>query len=393
MLDKHGWFGEFGGQFAPETLMEALNTLWEEYKKISKDKAFRKTLNHYLREYAGRPTPLYYAKNLSEKIGGARIFLKREDLLHSGAHKINNAIGQALLAKTMGKTRVIAETGAGQHGVATAMAAAALGLRAEVYMGTEDMERQRLNVYRMKLLGAKVHPVDSGSRTLKDAINEAMRDWIASFETTHYLVGSVVGPHPYPTIVRDFQSVIGKEIKTQIIRKAGRLPDFVVACVGGGSNAIGAFNAFLKTRVKLVGVQAGGKGLESGKHAAPLLAGSVGVMHGMKTFVLQDENGQILVTHSIAAGLDYSGVGPEHAYLKQTGRVEYTSVTDEEAVEAFDTLCKTEGIIPALESSHALAYAIKLAQKLDRQKLIVVNLSGRGDKDVESVAKFRGEEI
>jgi len=388
---KVGWFGDFGGQFAPETLMEALSALEAEYSKIRRDSTFRRELNYYLRSYAGRPTPLYYAKNLSDIVGGARIYLKREDLLHGGAHKINNALGQALLAKRMGKTRVIAETGAGQHGVATAMAAAVLGLHAEVYMGSEDMERQRLNVFRMRLLGATVHPVDAGSRTLKDAINEAMRDWIANVSNTHYLVGSVVGPHPYPTIVRDFQSVIGREIMVQFKKSVGGLPDYIVACVGGGSNAAGSFQAFVdEKKVKLVGVQAAGQGLASGKHAAPLLAGSVGVMHGMRTYLLQDDNGQIQLTHSVAAGLDYSAVGPEHSYFKQTGRVEYVGVTDEEAVKAFETLSRSEGIIPALESSHALAYAIKLAATLPHDTTIVVTLSGRGDKDVESVAKFRG---
>lgn len=388
---KVGWFGDFGGQFAPETLMEALSALEAEYSKIRRDTTFRRELNYYLRSYAGRPTPLYYAKNLSDIVGGARIYLKREDLLHGGAHKINNALGQALLAKRMGKTRVIAETGAGQHGVATAMAAAVLGLHAEVYMGSEDMERQRLNVFRMRLLGATVHPVDAGSRTLKDAINEAMRDWIANVSNTHYLVGSVVGPHPYPTIVRDFQSVIGREIMVQFKKSVGGLPDYIVACVGGGSNAAGSFQAFVdEKKVKLVGVQAAGQGLASGKHAAPLLAGSVGVMHGMRTYLLQDDNGQIQLTHSVAAGLDYSAVGPEHSYFKQTGRVEYVGVTDEEAVKAFETLSRSEGIIPALESSHALAYAIKLAATLPHDTTIVVTLSGRGDKDVESVAKFRG---
>jgi len=391
---KVGWFGDFGGQFAPETLMEALSALEAEYSKIRRDTTFRRELNYYLRSYAGRPTPLYYAKNLSDIVGGARIYLKREDLLHGGAHKINNALGQALLAKRMGKTRVIAETGAGQHGVATAMAAAVLGLHAEVYMGSEDMERQRLNVFRMRLLGATVHPVDAGSRTLKDAINEAMRDWIANVSNTHYLVGSVVGPHPYPTIVRDFQSVIGREIMVQFKKSVGGLPDYIVACVGGGSNAAGSFQAFVdEKKVKLVGVQAAGQGLASGKHAAPLLAGSVGVMHGMRTYLLQDDNGQIQLTHSVAAGLDYSAVGPEHSYFKQTGRVEYVGVTDEEAVKAFETLSRSEGIIPALESSHALAYAIKLAATLPHDTTIVVTLSGRGDKDVESVAKFRGSQL
>ncbi len=389
-----GWFGEFGGQYVPETLMHALDTLTIEYRKARRDPAFRAQLDLYLKAYAGRPTPLYYARNLSHKNGGARIYLKREDLLHGGAHKINNALGQALLAKRMGKTRVIAETGAGQHGVATAMAAAVLGLKAEVYMGIEDMERQRLNVYRMRLLGATVHPVDTGSKTLKDAINEAMRDWITNLSDTYYLIGSVVGPHPYPTIVRDFQSVIGREIKAQFRRMVGGLPHYVVACVGGGSNAAGSFQVFLKEpQVGLVGVQAAGRGFESGMHAAPLLAGSVGVMHGMRTYLLQDEDGQILLTHSIAAGLDYSAVGPQHSYLKDAGRVHYVGVTDEEAVEAFETLSRTEGIIPALESSHALAYALKLAKSLSRDRSVVVTLSGRGDKDVETVAKFRGAQL
>jgi tryptophan synthase beta chain len=389
-----GWFGEYGGQFAPETLMDALNQLWLAYLKLERNTGFRRELRYYLREYAGRPTPLYYASNLTKKLGGAQIFLKREDLLHSGAHKINNAVGQALLAKKMNKTRVIAETGAGQHGVATAMAAAALGLKAEIFMGTEDMDRQKLNVYRMRLLGAKVHPVESGSRTLKDAINEAMRDWITNVSNTHYLLGSVVGPHPYPSIVKAFQSVIGKELKRQIVSKTGRLPDLIVACVGGGSNSMGTFSAFLNhPQTRLVGVQAAGKGIETGLHAAPLVAGSVGVMHGMKTYLLQDENGQIRVTHSIAAGLDYSGVGPEHAYLRDTSRAEYTCVTDEEAVDAFETLSRAEGIIPALESSHALAYAFKAASGLPKQSVIVVTLSGRGDKDVETVAKFRGDRL
>ncbi|MEM0120400.1 MAG: tryptophan synthase subunit beta [Thermoprotei archaeon] len=392
--NRAGWFGEFGGRFAPETLIEALNELEAEYLKAKMDPLFRRELNHYLKSYAGRPTPLYYAKNLSDSLGGARIYLKREDLLHGGAHKINNALGQALLAKRMAKTRVIAETGAGQHGVATAMAAAVLGLHAEVYMGSEDMQRQRLNVFRMRLLGAAVHPVEAGSRTLKDAINEAMRDWIANVTTTHYLVGSVVGPHPYPTIVRDFQSVIGREIRVQMKRLVGGLPDYIIACVGGGSNAAGSFHAFAREKsVKLVGVQAAGLGFASGKHAAPLLAGSVGVMHGMRTYLLQDENGQIELTHSVAAGLDYSAVGPEHSYFKQTGRVEYVGVTDDEALKAFEALSRLEGIIPALESSHALAYAMRLAPTLYRDTRIVVTLSGRGDKDVESVARLRGETL
>lgn len=391
-MDKAGWFKEFGGKYVPETLISVLDDLWLNFKKAIRSKTFLKEYYGYLKDYAGRPTPLYYAKNLSEKIGGAKIFLKREDLLHGGAHKINNAIGQALLAKNMNKTRLIAETGAGQHGVAVAMAAAALNLKAEIYMGSEDAERQKANLYRMKILGAKINIVESGSRTLKDAINEAIRDWITNFKDTHYLLGSAVGPHPYPTIVKYFQSVIGKETKRQCIEKIGRLPDYVIACVGGGSNAIGIFSAFLNTETKLVGVQAAGKGIETGMHAAPLVAGSVGVLHGMKTYILQDENGQIQTTYSIAAGLDYPGVGPEHAYLKDIKRVEYTAVTDEEAIEAFELLSRTEGIIPALEPSHALAYAIKLAKNLTKDKIIVVNLSGRGDKDIDSYLKFRGSE-
>jgi tryptophan synthase beta chain len=389
---KAGWFGEFGGQYAPETLKEALDELWRAYQRYSEDREFQSTLSSLLRDYAGRPTPLYFASNLSKKLGGAQVYLKREDLVHGGAHKMNNAVGQALLAKVMGKTRIIAETGAGQHGVATAMAAALLGIKAEIYMGTHDMARQRLNVYRMKLLGAEVHPVESGSKTLKDAINEALRDWITNVRTTYYLLGSVVGPHPYPTIVRDLQSVIGKEIRTQSEEQIGRLPDTIVACVGGGSNAMGTFAPFISnTEVQLVGVQAGGQGLESGMHAAPLIAGLPGVLQGMRTMVLQDDYGQIRTTHSIAAGLDYSGVGPQHAYLKATGRAKYETATDEEAVAAFVELCRLEGIIPALESSHALAYVIKHAAEASKDSVMVVTLSGRGDKDVESVAAFRGE--
>lgn len=393
MVEVEGWFGDFGGKYAPETLMEALDELWTSFKSISAQESFQKELDGYLRNYAGRPTPLYYAANLTKKVGGAKIYLKREDLLHGGAHKINNALGQALLARRMNKKRLIAETGAGQHGVATAMAGSVMGMPVEVFMGTEDMDRQRLNVYRMKLLGAAVHPVGSGSRTLKDAINQALREWVSTVSTTHYLIGSVVGPHPYPTIVRHFQSVIGREIREQIVSVEGRLPDAVIACVGGGSNAIGAFAEFLDTETRLVGVQAGGSGLESGKHAAPLLAGEVGVMHGMKTLLIQDSSGQIGLTHSIAAGLDYSGVGPEHAFLKSSGRVTYSAVTDKDAVDAFTTLCRTEGIIPALESSHALAYAINYAKTLRSDQVIVVNLSGRGDKDVETVARFTGDKI
>lgn len=376
-------FGEFGGQFVPEVLIPPLKELEKAYNKLKNDEEFKRELDYYLRNYAGRPTPLYFAKNLTEKIGGAKIYLKREDLLHGGAHKINNTIGQALLAKKMGKTRLIAETGAGQHGVATAIAGALLGLEVEIYMGAEDVERQKMNVFRMKLLGAKVHPVESGSRTLKDAINEALRDWVATFEYTHYLIGSVVGPHPYPTIVRDFQSVIGRETKRQILEIEGTLPDVIVACVGGGSNAIGIFHPFIEDKkVRLIGVEAAGKGIETGKHAASLCAGKKGILHGMLSYFLQDEDGQIATTHSIAPGLDYPGVGPEHAWLKEIGRAEYVAVTDEQALKAFVELSRTEGIIPALESAHALAYAIELAKEMSRDEIIVVNLSGRGDKDL-----------
>lgn len=384
-------FGEFGGRFVPEMLIPPLEELEEKYEELKESDEFRKELDELLRSYAGRPTPLYYAENLSEKIGGAKIYLKREDLLHSGAHKINNTLGQALLAKHMGKSRLIAETGAGQHGVATAMAGAKLGLKVDVYMGAEDVERQRQNVFRMKLLGANVIPVESGSRTLKDAINEALRDWSRTFESSHYLIGSVVGPHPYPTIVRDFQSVIGREIKAQILETEGCLPKAIIACVGGGSNAIGAFYEFVDDReVRLIGVEAGGKGIESGEHAASLNAGEKGVLHGMLSYFLQDEDGQILDTHSISAGLDYPGVGPEHAWLMETGRAEYVTASDEEALSAFMELSRTEGIIPALESSHALAYAMKLAEQLDRDDVIVVNLSGRGDKDMGIVMEVLG---
>lgn len=384
-------FGEFGGIYVAETLIQPLKELEKAYNEIKDDERFKDELNYYLRNYAGRPTPLYYAKNLTEKLGGAKIYLKREDLLHSGAHKINNTIGQALLAKYMGKSRLIAETGAGQHGVATAIAGALMGLRVDVYMGAEDVERQRMNVFRMRILGANVIPVESGTRTLKDAINEALRDWVSSFEYTHYLIGSVVGPHPYPTIVRDFQSVIGYETKRQILELEGNLPDVIVACVGGGSNAMGIFYPFLNDGVRLIGVEAGGKGIESGKHSASLCAGKKGVLHGMLSYFLQDEDGQILDTYSIAPGLDYPGVGPEHAYLKEIGRAEYVTVTDEEALKAFIELSKTEGILPALESAHALAYAMKTAGEMEKDEIIVVNLSGRGDKDLDIVMKALGE--
>jgi len=386
--NERGWFGEFGGRFVPETLMHPLEELTEAFERAIRDPQFQAELDGLLREYVGRPTPLYFARRLTEYWGGAKIYLKREDLAHTGAHKINNTIGQALLTKRMGKPRVIAETGAGQHGVATATAAALLGLECVIYMGELDMERQRLNVFRMKLLGAEVIPVRSGSRTLKDAINEALRDWVTNVRTTHYILGSVTGPHPFPKMVRYFQSVIGREAKQQILEREGRLPDFVVACVGGGSNAIGIFWEFLPyEQVKLIGVEAAGKGLETGEHAASLCAGTVGVLHGAKTLILQDEDGQIRDTHSISAGLDYPGVGPEHAFLKATGRASYVAVTDEEALEAFELLAKLEGILPALEPAHALAYAFKLARQLPKEAIILVNLSGRGDKDVEVVMK------
>lgn len=389
-----GKYGKYGGRFVPETLMQSIIDLERSYLRIKTNRRFHQELAYYLAEYAGRPTPLYFAKNLTEKIGGAKIYLKREDLLHGGAHKMNNTLGQALLAKRLGKQRIIAETGAGQHGVATAMASAVLGLNAEIYMGAVDFERQKLNVFRMNLLGAKVNSVESGSKTLKDAINEALRDWVSNVDTTYYLIGSVVGPHPYPMIVRDFQSIIGKEIRTQILSKEGRLPDVLVACVGGGSNAIGTFYPFLKEpSVDFYGVEAGGLGIESGKHAATLCAGSEGVLHGMLSYFLQDKEGQISETHSISAGLDYPGVGPEHSYLKKTERAKYVCVNDTEAVNAFMELSKNEGIIPALESSHAIAYAMTLAKKMDAEDLIVVTLSGRGDKDVEVVANHLGVKI
>jgi tryptophan synthase beta chain len=389
--DAQGHFGQFGGKYAPEVLMPALQELERVYADCKSDPQFTAQLRDLERHYVGRPTPLYFAAGLSKEAGGARIYLKREDLAHTGAHKINNALGQALLATRMGKRRIIAETGAGQHGVATATACAMLGLDCVVYMGEIDIERQALNVFRMKLLGAEVRPVSSGSRTLKDAINEAVRDWVTSVETTHYLIGSAVGMHPYPMIVRDFQSVIGNEARQQCLEQAGRLPDYVVACVGGGSNSIGIFHPFVNdAEVKLVGVEAAGHGVESGKHAATLVAGSVGVLHGSRSYLLQDEQGQVIETHSISAGLDYPGVGPEHSYLKETRRAQYVAVTDEQALEGFKLLCRTEGIIPALESSHAVYYAAKLAAGLSREEIVVVNVSGRGDKDMHTVASVLG---
>ena len=384
-----GKFGKYGGKYIPETLVPAIEELEYAYDKYKNDSGFQKELSYYLTEYAGRPTPLYFAKNLTEHIGGAKIYLKREDLLHGGAHKTNNTLGQALLAKKMGKKRIIAETGAGQHGVGTAIACALLGLSAEIYMGAKDFERQKLNVFRMKLLGAKVYPVRSGSKTLKDAINEAIRDWIANVKTTYYLIGSVVGPHPYPMMVRDFQSVIGSEIKRQILKIEGSMPNAVVACVGGGSNAIGSFYSFLDdSDVMLYGVEAGGKGIKSGKHSATLAAGSEGILHGMFTRLLQDKFGQIVETHSISAGLDYPGVGPEHAMLKEIKRAKYTVSTDHEAIEGFLALSRFEGIIPALEPSHAISYTMKLAEEMKKEDVIVVTLSGRGDKDIQIVQDY-----
>lgn len=384
--DERGYFGRFGGRFVPETLIPALEELTAAYSEARRDPVFADELRALLRSWCGRPTPLFFASRLSQRCG-ARIYLKREDLAHTGAHKINNALGQGLLARRMGKTRIVAETGAGQHGVATAAACAMLGLQCVVYMGEEDIKRQALNVFRMRLLGAQVKCVSAGTKTLKDAINEAIRDWVTNVKTTHYLLGSVVGPHPYPMIVRDFQSVIGEEARQQMLDLAGRLPDYVVACVGGGSNAIGIFWAFLgDPEVKLVGVEAGGEGIHTGKHAASVVGGRVGVLHGTKSFVLQDEFGQIRTAHSISAGLDYPGVGPEHSYLKETGRAEYVAVSDGEALEGFQLLCETEGIIPALEPAHALAYAAKIARSSGEGQIILVNLSGRGDKDVDIVA-------
>ncbi|WP_204487373.1 tryptophan synthase subunit beta [Caldicoprobacter guelmensis] len=389
-----GRFGIFGGQYVPETVMNALIELEREFNAAIQDESFMEEYRYYLREYAGRPTPLYFAQNLTKKLGGARVYLKREDLNHTGAHKINNVLGQILLARRMGKRRVIAETGAGQHGVATATGAAMFGMQCEIFMGKEDVKRQALNVFRMRLLGARVHSVESGTGTLKDAVNEAIRDWVTRIEDTFYVIGSVVGPHPYPTMVREFQKVIGEEAKAQILEKEGRLPDYIIACVGGGSNAMGIFHPFYHDReVKLIGVEAAGLGLETGKHAATMAMGSVGVLHGMKTLLLQDSEGQIMPVHSISAGLDYPGVGPEHAYYKEIGRAEYVAVTDREAVEAFVELSRTEGIIPALESAHAVAYAMKLVPQLSKDKIVIVNLSGRGDKDVETVANLPEVEL
>ena len=388
--NERGWFGEYGGVFAAETLIPALQELKQAYAEAQADPEFQKELDYYLQHYVGRPSPCYYAERLTEHLGGAQIYLKREDLNHTGAHKVNNALGQALLAKRMGKKRVIAETGAGQHGVATATVAARFGMECVVYMGSEDIKRQMPNVFRMKLLGATVVPVDSGSKTLKDALNEAMRDWVSNVDTTFYILGTAAGPHPYPQIVRDFQCVIGEEAKVQMPALIGRQPDFAVACVGGGSNAIGLFHPYLsEPQVKLVGIEPAGHGLETGEHAAPLNAGTPGVLHGFRSYLMQDENGQVLATHSISAGLDYPGVGPEHSYLKDSGQVTYDVVDDDEAMAAFDLMCNKEGIIPALESSHAVAWAIREAPKMDKDQVILVNLSGRGDKDINTVATLR----
>ena len=392
--DANGRFGQFGGKFVAETLMTALTELQALYASLKSDASFIAEFDHDLAHYVGRPSPLYEASRLSDQIGGARIFLKREDLNHTGAHKVNNTIGQALLAKYMGKRRVIAETGAGQHGVATATVAARLGLECHVFMGEEDIRRQSLNVYRMKLLGADVVPVTSGSRTLKDAMNEAMRDWVTNVDSTFYIIGTVAGPHPYPMLVRDFQSVIGREARTQSLSQTGKLPDALVACVGGGSNAIGLFHPFLQDLgVEMYGVEAGGKGLSTGQHAAPLSVGSPGVLHGNRTYLMQDDDGQILETHSVSAGLDYPGVGPEHAWLKDIGRVRYVTADDRETLEAFHRLTRIEGIMPALETAHALAYAEKLASEMSPNQHIIVNLSGRGDKDILTVAALEGIEV
>ena len=386
--DNRGYFGDYGGRFVPDTLVPALDELAAAYKEAKADAAFWTEFEALSRDYSGRPTPLYLAERLTEHCSGAQIFLKREDLAHTGAHKINNALGQGLLARRMGKQRIIAETGAGQHGVATAAVCAMLRLECIVYMGEEDMRRQSLNVFRMKLMGAEVRPVFGGSRTLKDAINEAIRDWVTNVRDSYYLLGSVVGPYPYPSMVRDFQSVIGKEVRQQILDRLGRLPDYIIACVGGGSNAIGIFYPFLNDKdVSLIGVEAAGRGLDTSEHAASLVVGRVGVLHGAKSYVLQDSNGQITETHSVSAGLDYPGVGPEHSYLKDIGRATYVAVSDEEALEGFKLLCRTEGITPALEPSHALFYAAKMAGSLNKEEIIVVNLSGRGDKDMDIVIK------
>ena len=392
--DENGRFGEYGGKFVSETLMSALAELETVYRELAEDPAFQHEIDQDLAHYVGRPSPLYEASRWSDEVGGARIFLKREDLNHTGAHKINNCIGQALLARHMGKKRIIAETGAGQHGVATATIAARLGLECQVFMGEEDVRRQALNVYRMKLLGAQVIPVTSGSRTLKDAMNEAMRDWVTNVDDTFYIIGTVAGPHPYPMLVRDFQCVIGREARAQSLAQAGRLPDALVACVGGGSNAIGLFHPFLKdSDVAMNGVEAGGHGVATSQHAAPLTAGTPGVLHGNRTYLMQDDDGQIMHTHSVSAGLDYPGVGPEHSWLKDIGRVEYVVADDDEALRAFHTLTRVEGIMPALETSHALAYAEKLAASMSSEQMIIVNLSGRGDKDIHTVAQIDGIEF
>jgi len=389
--NKQGRFGTYGGRYVPETLMPALLELEQEYARVKKDRGFQSELAYYFKHYAGRPTALYFAQRLTKRLGGAKIYLKREDLCHTGAHKINNAIGQGLLALRMKKPRVIAETGAGQHGVATATVAAMFGLQCEVYMGMEDMQRQALNVFRMRLLGATVTGVAAGSRTLKDAISEAMRDWTTNIRTTHYILGSVLGAHPYPMMIRDFQSIIGRETRRQILAAEGRLPDCLIACVGGGSNAIGLFYAFIRDkRVKMIGVEAGGMGVASGKHAARFAVGRPGVLQGTMTYLLQGDDGQVNPTHSVSAGLDYAAIGPEHSYLRDQGRAEYTSVTDDEAMAAFDLLAREEGIMPALESAHAIAHAVKVAPRMKNRQILIVNLSGRGDKDVQQIAKMRG---
>jgi tryptophan synthase beta chain len=392
--DRRGHFGPYGGRYVAETLMPALTELEDAYARVRRDRAFRREFHYYLREYVGRETPLYFAERLTQKLGGAKIYLKREDLCHTGAHKINNTIGQILLARRMGKERVIAETGAGQHGVATATVAARFGLVCEIFMGEEDVRRQSLNVFRMKLLGAKVRVVESGSKTLKDAMNEALRDWVTHVRNTYYLIGSVAGPHPYPMMVRDFQSVIGKEARRQILKKERRLPGYLVACVGGGSNSMGLFFPFVRDRkVKMIGVEAAGHGLSSGKHSASIQGGAVGVLHGSKSYVLQDDKGQITETHSVAAGLDYPGVGPELSYLRDCGRVQFASATDAEAIAGIKLLAEVEGIIPALESAHAIAAVARLAPRLSKRQTIIVNLSGRGDKDMITVSEYLGAKL
>ncbi len=394
MPDARGHFGPYGGKFVAETLMEPIEELRKAYEQLKNDPAFQAEFDRDLAHYVGRPSPLYHAERLSRELGGAQIYLKREDLNHTGAHKINNTVGQALLARHMGKQRVIGETGAGQHGVATATIAARLGMECVIYMGAEDIKRQALNVYRMRLLGAEVVSVESGSKTLKDALNEAMRDWVTNVDNTFYIIGTVAGPHPYPAMVRDFQAVIGREARQQVQDQAGRLPDALVACVGGGSNAIGLFYPFLDDHdVAIYGVEGGGDGIESGRHAAPLCAGTPGVLHGNRTYLMEDKDGQIIETHCISAGLDYPGVGPEHAWLKDIGRANYVSATDSEALDAFHKLTRVEGIIPALESSHAVAHAMKLAPRMDKEQIILVNLSGRGDKDIHTVAAHEGIKV